>query len=112
MVKLTFKLSLLNGNQIEKNNIILQNSINKLAETLHNLEELQIEIWSLHYLDSEHNMVELCRNNKNIKVLVFNDMVISEESCRAIADNCKKLEVLQIFFSKYKQKIYHRYLIY
>ena len=86
--------------------------MNKIAENLHNLEELQIEIWSYDYINSDHNVVHFCRNNKNIKVLVFNKMVITETSVRAISENCTKLNVLKICFPMLKKDIYNRYLIF
>ena len=92
--------------------MFLQRWINKIAETLHNLEVLQIEIGRLNDTDIDHNVVELCRNNKNIKVLVFNRMVISVDSCNAIAENCKKLDVVTICFPMLKEDIYSRYFIF
>ena len=63
-------------------------------------------------MDIDHNVVDLCRNNKNIRVLVLDKMVISEESILAIAENCKKLDILTICFPKSKEDIYNRYLFF
>ena len=84
--------------------------IDKLAQTQHNLEELRIEN-DFRIIEDNFNVVELCRNNNNIKVLVFKSMVLSEESCRAIADKCRKLQQLGIIFPKSKQTNYDRYFI-
>ena len=88
----------------------MQKWIDKFAQIQHNLEELRIENDSP-ITEDNFNVVELCRNNKNIKVLVFKRMVISEESCRVIADKCRKLQELGIIFPKSKQTTYDRYFI-
>ena len=59
-------------------------------------------------MDIDHNVAELCRNNKNIKVLGFNYMVITEDSFRAIAENGKKMDGLTITFLKSNQATYER----
>ena len=86
----------------------MQDWNNKIAETLLNLEELQLKVCGLHYMESDKNLEKLCWNNKNIKVLVFNRMIITEESCRVIANNCKKVDLLTITFLKSNQAIYER----
>ena len=88
----------------------MQNWIDKLAQTQHNLEELQIEI-EFSNTENYFDLVELCQNNKNIKVLVLDKMIISEDSCRAIAANCRKLEELEIIFPTSEQNSYDRYFI-
>ena len=90
--------------------IFLQRWIDKLAQTQHNLQELRIKN-DFPFTEGNFNVVELCRNNNNIKVLVFKGIVISQESCRAISDNFRKLEELAITFPKSEQTTYERYFI-
>ena len=90
----------------------MQNWIDKLAQTQHNLEEFQL--WKNIYPttdDDNYNLVKLFQNNKDIKVLVIHNICMSEESFRAIADNCRKLEELKIIFPTSEQNSYDRYFI-